>query len=197
MQQSLTSFAVFCGSASGLDPVFAEIAYKAGGAIAASGAQVVYGGSRMGLMGAVAEGALDAGGAVIGVIPGFLKTKEIAHTGLTELITVENMHERKLKMHELSDAIIALPGGWGTMEELMEMLTWAQLGLHTKPIGLLNISGFYNGLLELIHTMQSQGFLKPSFADMLIIKDDMEQLLAAMAAYEAPVVPQWITEERT
>ena len=197
MQQPLTSFAVFCGSSSGLHPVFADIAYKAGGAIAAAEARVVYGGSRMGLMGAVADGALDAGGDVVGVIPGFLKTKEIAHTGLTELITVENMHERKLKMHELSDAIIALPGGWGTMEELMEMLTWAQLGLHTKPIGLLNTAGFYNGLLELVNTMQTQGFLRPAFAEMLIIEEHIEQLLPAMAAYKAPVVPKWITEERT
>ena len=193
----LTSFAVFCGSSTGFDAMYKDVACKAGQAIAAIGARVIYGGGRLGLMGAVADGALEAGGEVIGVIPGFLKTKEIAHTGLTELIIVDNMHERKLRMHELSDAIIALPGGWGTMEELMEMLTWAQLGLHTKPIGLLNAGGFYNGLLQLVHTMQEQGFLKPELADMLIVADDIAQLLQAMAAYKAPEVPKWITEEGT
>jgi uncharacterized protein (TIGR00730 family) len=197
MMQQLTSIAVFCGSSSGFDAMYKDVAYRAGQAIAAAGARVVYGGAQLGLMGAVADGALDAGGRVIGVLPGFLKTKEVAHTRLTELIVVDNMHERKLRMHELSDAIIALPGGWGTMEELMERLTWAQLGLHIKPIGLLNAGGFYNGLLVLVDTMQQQGFLKPELAKMLIVADDIEQLLPAMAAYIAPAVPKWITEERT
>ena len=197
MQHRLTSFAVFCGSSSGHDAQYRELAYGAGQAIAALGAGIVYGGSQLGLMGAVASGALDAGGAVTGVIPGFLKTKEIAHTGLTQLIIVENMHERKLRMHELSDAIIALPGGWGTMEELMEMLTWAQLGLHTKPIGLLNTGGFYNGLLELVQTMQQEGFLRAELAGMLIVADEIALLLQAMAAYKAPAIPKWITEEGT
>jgi uncharacterized protein (TIGR00730 family) len=197
MQQRLTSFAIFCGSASGNDPLYGEVAYGAGQAIAALGAGIVYGGSQLGLMGAVASGALDGGGEVTGVIPGFLKTKEIAHTGLTELIIVENMHERKLRMHELSDAIIALPGGWGTMEELMEMLTWAQLGLHTKPIGLLNTGGFYNGLLQLVQTMQQEGFLREELASMLIVADEIAPLLQAMTSYQAPTIPKWITEEGT
>ncbi len=162
-----------------------------------AGCRLIYGGARVGLMGAVADGALSVGGEVIGVIPGFLQTKEIAHTGLTELITVETMHARKLRMHALSDAIIALPGGWGTMEELTEMLTWAQLGLHQKPIGLLNTDGFYNGLVQLIATMQSAGFLKAEHAAMLAVADKIESLLAALTTYEAPTAPKWITEATT
>ncbi len=192
-----SSFAVFCGSSSGLDPVYSAIAYEAGVAIAKSGARIVYGGSRLGLMGSVADGAISAGGEVIGVLPGFLQTKEIAHTGLHELIIVDTMHERKLLMHELSDSIIALPGGWGTMEELMEMLTWAQLGLHSKPIGLLNVNGFYDGLLLLVERMQSQEFLKPAHAAFLVVSDDIQSLLTALAAYEAPPTPKWISEATT
>ncbi len=197
MLSRLTSIAVFCGASSGVDSSYATLAYGVGGAIAATGARMVYGGSRLGLMGAVADGALDANGAVTGVLPGFLRTKEIAHPGLSELIIVENMHERKLRMHELSDAIIALPGGWGTMEELMEMLTWAQLGLHAKPIGILNANGFYDGLLQLVATMRREGFLRREFADMLLVGNDVDSLLSAMSAYEAPAVPQWITPAGT
>jgi hypothetical protein len=193
----LRALAVFCGSSPGSDPVFMNIAYNTGASIAASGARLIYGGARVGLMGAVADGALSQGGSVTGVLPGFLKTKEIAHTGLTELQIVETMHERKLVMHELSDAIIALPGGWGTMEELMEMLTWAQLGLHQKPIGLLNTSEYYDGLLTLVDSMQSNGFLKPEHAGLLIVRDEIHHLLTALAAYEAPVLPKWIAASET
>jgi uncharacterized protein (TIGR00730 family) len=197
MVNSLHSIAVFCGSSPGYHEEFREMAYAAGQEIALTGARIVYGGSQLGLMGAVADGALAAGGIVTGVLPGFLKTKEIAHPGLSQLIIVDNMHERKLRMHELSDAIIALPGGWGTMEELMEMLTWAQLGLHTKPIGLLNTAGFYNGLVALVATMQRQGFLKDEFAEMLIVDDDLGHLLSAMERYQAPEIPRWISEATT
>ncbi len=193
----ITSIAVFCGSSPGFEPIFQKAAYDAGRAISGKGCRLVYGGARVGLMGAVADGALSAGCEVIGVIPSFLQTKEIAHTGLTELITVDTMHERKVRMHALSDAIIALPGGWGTMEELTEMLTWAQLGLHQKPIGLLNTAGFYDGLVQLITTMQSAGFLKAEHAAMLLVDDEIESLIAALAAYEAPVAPKWITEATT
>ncbi len=192
-----SSIAVFCGSSSGLDPIYSAIAYEAGVAIARSGARVVYGGSQLGLMGSIADGALSAGGEVIGVLPGFLKTKEIAHTGIQQLITVDTMHERKLLMHELSDGIIALPGGWGTMEELTEMLTWAQLGLHSKPIGLLNVNGFYDGLLLLIRTMLLQGFLKPAHATLLVVQNDIQSLLETLAAYEALPRPKWISEATT
>lgn len=177
--------------------MYYKVANEVGAEIARNGARVIYGGALAGLMGAVANGALTAGGSVTGVLPRFLQTKEIAHPGLTELIIVETMHERKLTMHELSDAIIALPGGWGTMEELMEMLTWAQLGLHRKPIGLLNTDGFYNGLLQLIATMEAEGFLKPEYAAMLVVRDDIYSLLPALTTYKAPNVPRLIAEPNT
>jgi uncharacterized protein (TIGR00730 family) len=195
MSSPITAIAIFCGSAPGNIPIYEKTAFEAGALLAAKGLEVVYGGGRIGLMGAVANGALSEGDKVTGVNPGFLKTKEIAHTGVTELVVVENMHERKLRMHALSGAIIALPGGWGTLEELTEMLTWAQLGLHTKPIGLLNTAGYYNGFLQLISTMQAEGFLRPEYARMLIVADTIEHLLPLMQAYNAPPVPQWITEE--
>lgn len=193
----LQSVAVFCGSSAGEGSIYEQEAHNAGRMIATHGARLVYGGSRIGLMGAVAAGAMSADGEVIGVIPSFLKTKEIAHRGITRLITVESMHERKTLMHELSDAIIALPGGFGTMEELFEMLTWAQLGLHSKPIGILNVGGFYDGLLALVDTMVGQGFLKQDNADMLLVSEDIQSLWTMLSIYEAPLVPKWITESRT
>jgi uncharacterized protein (TIGR00730 family) len=197
MPQAITAIAVFCGSSSGNNSLYEKTAYEAGAFLALEGLQVIYGGSQLGLMGAVANGALSRGGKVTGVIPGFLSTKEIAHTGITELIVVDNMHERKLRMHALSDAIIALPGGWGTMEELTEMLTWGQLGLHTKPIGLLNIGGYYDGFIQLIATMHQEGFLREEYMRMLIVADNIVDLISRMRSYIAPPVPQWITEETT
>jgi uncharacterized protein (TIGR00730 family) len=197
MSASLKSVAVFCGSSPGIDPIYRHQAFETGIAIAQRGLKLVYGGAKIGLMGAVAYGALSRGGEVVGVIPGFLKTKEIANPDLSELITVETMHERKLVMHELSDAIIALPGGWGTMEELMEILTWAQLGLHSKPIGLLNINGFYNGLIQLVASMQQNGLLRDEYATMLIVEEDVNLLFEALKAYEAPAVQQWLVAEET
>ena len=151
--------AVFCGANTGTDPGILEAARAMGRVIAEHGMGVVYGGGHVGLMGAVADAALQAGGEVIGVIPGFMAEKELAHDGLTQLIIVRDMHERKMRMHELSQAVIALPGGFGTMDELFELLTWRQLGLHNKPIGLLNVNGFYTPLLEQIARMQGDGFL--------------------------------------
>ena len=143
------------------------------------------------------DGALRAGGKVTGILPYFLQQKEIAHEGLTDLILVESMHERKLKMHELSNGVIALPGGFGTMEELFEMLTWAQLGLHTKPIALLNTGGFYDSLGALMQTMTEKAFLKRTHHDMVIISDHIEELLSKMEAYIAPPSPKWITPRTT
>ncbi len=151
--------AVFCGANTGNDPAILEAAKAAGKAIAERGMGVVYGGGHVGLMGAVADAALHAGGEVLGVIPGFMVEKELAHSGLTELMIVRDMHERKMRMHQRSDAVIALPGGFGTMDELFELLTWRQLGLHAKPIGLLNVNGFYTPLLEQIARMERDGFL--------------------------------------
>jgi uncharacterized protein (TIGR00730 family) len=138
----MKSISVFCGSSMGVDPVYISEAILLGKTLAERSIQLVYGGARIGLMGAVADSVLNNHGKVIGVLPYFLKSKEIAHDGLTELILVESMHERKMKMHDLCDGIIALPGGFGTLEELFEILTWGQLGLHKKPVGVLNVNGF-------------------------------------------------------
>lgn len=151
--------AVFCGANAGTDPAILEAAKETGRTIANSGTGIVYGGGHVGLMGAVADAALAAGGRVIGVIPGFMVEKELAHQGLTQLIVVRDMHERKMRMHELSQAVIALPGGFGTMDELFELLTWRQLGIHNKPIGLLNVNGFYQPLLDQASRMRHDGFL--------------------------------------
>lgn len=186
---------VFCGSSFGNEPKFEEQAHRLGQTLAKNNIELVYGGARVGLMGAVADGALKEGGKVIGVLPDFLKTKEIAHEGLTELHIVKSMHERKTKMNDLSDGVIALPGGYGTLEELFEMLTWAQLGLHKKPIGILNVNGFYNALIDLIQHMVNSSLLKPVNQQMLLISDTIDDLLIKMKSYVAPTVGKWITKE--
>ena len=186
---------VFCGSSSGTDAIFLTQATKLGQTLAKKNIELVYGGANVGLMGAVAYGAINHGGKVIGVLPIFLQSKELAHNNLTKLILVDTMHERKTKMNDLSDGVIALPGGFGTLEELFEMLTWAQLGLHKKPIGILNTNGFYDALLVLIQTMVDKGFLKPSNQQMLLISDTIDELLIKMEKYQAPVVTKWINKE--
>ncbi len=193
----MKSIVVFCGSAQGNNSIYKDAARVLGATLAQAGIKLVYGGAKVGLMGTVADAAIEAGGEVIGVIPEFLRTKEVAHEALTELIVVDNMHERKLKMHELSDGIIALPGGWGTMEELFEMLTWAQLGLHNKPVGLLNINGYYNALAALCDTMVSEGFLPADVRGMLLSSDDANELLAKMHDYVPISTPKWITGKTT
>lgn len=186
---------VFCGSSLGSDKIFGEVAYQLGVSLAKKNIDLVYGGASVGLMGAVANGVLDNGGKVIGVLPGFLQKKELAHNGLTELIIVETMHERKKTMDELCDGIITLPGGFGTMEEFFEMLTWAQLGLHKKPVALLNVDGFYDELLAMIDTMVKKGFLKEINREMLISGADIQELLLKMESYEAPEVGKWIRKD--
>lgn len=153
------NIAVFCGANTGTDPAILQAARTMGRTIAQRGMGVVYGGGHVGLMGAVADAALEAGGKVIGVIPGFMMEKELAHQRLTELIVVRDMHERKMRMHELSQAVVALPGGFGTMDEVFELLTWRQLGLHAKPIGVLNVNDFYTPLLDQVARMERDGFL--------------------------------------
>lgn len=192
---NLKRITVFCGSSMGTEPVFEEQAYRLGQTLSQLNIGLVYGGAAVGLMGAVANGALSNKGEVIGVLPRFLQTKEIAHHQLTELIVVETMHERKIKMSELCDGVIALPGGFGTLEELFEMLTWAQLGLHKKPVGLLNVSGFYDPLIDCIHVMTDKGFLKPVNRDMLLVAGTIDELLQKMNNYVAPDVGKWITKE--
>lgn len=188
---------VFCGSSPGFDPRYGEDAFRLGEALATRAMGLVYGGARVGLMGQVADGALNAGGTVRGVLPRFLAEKELEHHGLTELILVDTMHARKLRMHELSDGFIALPGGYGTLEEFFEMLTWAQLGLHAKPAGLLNTDGFYDPLLAQAARMTESGFLKPELRDMILVSGDVEDLLDRMEAYRPVIVSKWITETRT
>ncbi len=182
----MKSIAVFCASSRGVNDLYFDAAKKAGGTIALESIRVVFGGSKLGLMGAVADGALEKGGEVIGVLPTFMRKKELEHKGLTELIFVESMHERKLKMNDLSQGVIALPGGFGTFEELFEMLTWAQLGLHTKPIGILNVSGYYDKLLEMFEHMSESGLLRESCKEMVLVSEDMNDLLSKMRNYEAP-----------
>jgi uncharacterized protein (TIGR00730 family) len=194
---TIKSICVFCGSGTGNDVRYMEAAYQLGQLLANRGMRLVYGGAKLGLMGAIADGVLSEGGTAVGVIPHFLCTKEVAHGGLSELILVDTMHERKLKMHELSDGIITLPGGWGTMEEMFEMLTWGQLGLHQKPLGLLNINGYYDGLKQFTNTMVEEGFLKKELTDMLLMHEDAKVLLQQMNSYVPPAVPRWITEETT
>ncbi|WP_437919318.1 TIGR00730 family Rossman fold protein [Sphingobacterium sp. LRF_L2] len=190
----IKSIVVFCASSLGNLSVYREEATLVGQTFATKGIQLVYGGGKVGLMGAVANGALDAGGDVVGVIPHFLNSKEREHHGVTKLIIVDNMHDRKRIMHEYAEGIIALPGGFGTLEELFEMITWAQLGLHSKPVGLLNTNGFYNHLIAFVDHMVNEGLLKKENRNMLIVDDCIESLLAKMEQYEAPVIPKWIDE---
>ena len=191
----MKSITVFSGSSAGDHIDYITQAAMLGKKLADENIALVYGGAKIGLMGAVADAALKGGGKVTGVLPSFLRAKEIAHDGLTELIIVNSMHERKMKMNELCDGVIALPGGFGTLEELFEMLTWAQLGLHQKPIGLLNTNGFYNSLIEFINSMATKGFVKDINLQMLIISDDIDDLLDKMKRYKAPIVGKWISEE--
>jgi uncharacterized protein (TIGR00730 family) len=186
---------VFCGSSFGTEKDYETQANLLGKTLARRNIGLVYGGANVGLMGAVANGAIENKGEVIGVLPHFLQNKEIAHKGLTELIIVETMHERKTKMNDLSDGVITLPGGFGTLEELFEMLTWAQLGLHKKPIGILNINGFYDELLALVETMVKKGFLKVVNQSMLLTSDNINDLLDKMSSYEAPTVNKWISKD--
>lgn len=193
----LNSIAIFCGSSSGNNEIYAKQAYDTGKKIAKLGIHLIYGGSNAGLMGAVANGALSAGGKVTGVIPEFLVNKELAHEGLSELILVKSMHERKSKMNELSDGAIALPGGYGTLDELFEMLTWGQLGLHKKPVALYNMNGYFDALINLIHHMVSCGFLKESNQEMLLVNEDIDALLKDMEKYVAPEVEKWLNRVRS
>ncbi len=175
--------AIYCGSASPSDPVYVENARFVGRTLAERGIGVVYGGGRLGLMGAVADSALEAGGEVIGVIPQALVDAEVAHRGCTELHIVGTMHERKQAFTDLSDGFITLPGGTGTMDELWEAMSWAQIGYHSKPVGLLNVAGYYDGLIEFVGKMGDVGFLRAQHRNLLVVDDNLDGLLAKMAAH--------------
>jgi uncharacterized protein (TIGR00730 family) len=183
---------VFCGSNTGSNPAYRRLAEQLGRTLAARGLGVVYGGGRVGLMGAVADGALAAGGEVIGVMPQALIDREIGHRGLTELRIVGSMHERKALMAELSDGFVALPGGIGTLEELFEMWTWAQLGLHGKPCGLLDRDGFFAPLVAFLDHLVVSGFVQPQYRAILHTAESPEELLTAFAAYQAPLLARWV-----
>jgi uncharacterized protein (TIGR00730 family) len=182
---------VFCGSSMGFDPAYAEQARALGKLLAERGIGLVYGGASVGTMGAVADGALAAGGEVIGVIPEHLSSVEISHAGLTELHVVADMHQRKAKMAALSDGFLALPGGAGTLEELFEIWTWSQLGLHTKPLGLVDVGGFYRPLWTFVEHMVSEGFLRAEHRDVIMMDADPAVLLGKFAEYTPPEAPKW------
>ncbi len=186
---------VFCGSSMGLRPAYKLAAQAMGKTLAQWGLGLVYGGGNVGLMGVVADAALAEGGEVIGVIPEFFVAKEIGHTGLTKLHVVSSMHDRKALMAELSDAFIALPGGYGTFEEFCEILTWAQLGLHQKPQGLLNVEGYYELLLRLFDQAVTEQFLKPELRSLVVESSEPEHLLDLLSNYQPPKVNKWIRRD--
>lgn len=188
---------VYCGSSPGARPQYREAARAVGHELADRGLGLVYGGASIGVMGAVANAVLERGGEAIGVIPHSLATKEVSHSGLNELIVVKSMHERKAKMAELSDGFIALPGGWGTIEEIFEMLTWAQLGFHQKPCGLLNVASYYNHLSSFLDIAIDERFVKEAFRPMIIMEEAPAMLLDRFQTYSAPRVKKWIGPEET
>ncbi len=175
--------AIYCGSATPADPVYIESAREIGRTLAERGIGVVYGGGRLGLMGAIADSALAAGGEVIGIIPQALVDAEVAHRGLTELHVVEGMHARKAAFTDLADGFVTIPGGTGTMDELWEALSWAQLGYHADPVGLLNVAGYYDHLIAFWEKSAEVGFLRPQHRDLLIVDDTLDGLLARMTAH--------------
>lgn len=188
----LRRICVYCGSSPGSDPAHRVAARELGAFLARSGCGVVYGGGNVGLMGAVADGALSQQGEVIGVIPRSLMEKELGHGGVTDLRVVGSMHERKQMMVDLSDGFIALPGGFGTLDELFETLTWLQLSFHDKPVGLLNVGGFFNGLIEFIHHMSRSGFVKTEHAACVLVESDPATLLERMESFRPPDLGKWI-----
>lgn len=188
---------VFCGANAGGNPIYRTEAEKLGRLLAARGIELVYGAGNIGLMGAVADACLEAGGTVIGIIPQALMGKEVAgrsvdHRTLTRIEVVDSMHTRKARMAELSDGFVALPGGFGTFEEFCEVLTWGQLGFHAKPMGLLNVNGFYDPLLAMFDKAVEEGFLRPQNRAMALADTDIESLLAQMEAYRAEPVSKWL-----
>jgi hypothetical protein len=185
---------VYCGSRPGTDPAFLAAAEEFGRLLAVRDLGLVYGGGDVGLMGAVADGALDGGGDVVGVIPEALAEREVAHERLTDLHVVDSMHTRKRRMAELADGFVALPGGFGTLEELVEMLTWAQLGFHSDPCGLLNVDGYYDGLVSFFDHQVDTGFVEPSHRRLLTVTDEPEELLARFEAYDSPVAEQVVDD---
>jgi uncharacterized protein (TIGR00730 family) len=193
----LQSVCVFCGSSTGSDPAYTEAARSLGTTLAEADIRLVFGGGHVGLMGEISNAALAAGGDVIGVIPKFLVERELAHTGLTDLRIVGSMHERKALMSDLSEGFIALPGGTGTLEEFFEVLTWAQLGEHDKPCGLLNVADYFDPLLTVFEQMVERGFLSEANRALLLVESDPEHLLQRFEHYEPPRTARWMDRSET
>lgn len=188
---------VFCGSSSGADPAFTAVAREVGTLLAREGIALVYGGGSVGLMGEVANAVLAAGGEAIGVIPHGLWAREVGHRNLTELHIVDTMHERKAMMADLADAFLALPGGLGTLEEIFEVWTWAQLGMHEKPCGFLNVNGFYAPLFEFLDRAVASKFLKPQHRAIAIVEEDVATMFRRFETYTPPKVEKWIRKDET
>lgn len=188
---------VFCGSSSGANPVYLQAAREVGRTLARRGLGLVYGGGSVGLMGAVADATLEAGGEVVGVIPRALQLRELAHARLTTLLVVGSMHERKAKMAELSDGFLALPGGMGTLEEFAEILTWAQLGLHSRPCGLLDVAGYYRPLVAFFDRAAAEGFVRPDHRRLVMVGEEPGDLLDRFATWTPPAVERWIDDRST
>jgi uncharacterized protein (TIGR00730 family) len=183
---------VFCGSSAGIHPAYASAARALGATLAARGIGLVYGGGSVGLMGVLADATLEAGGEVVGVIPRALQLRELAHGRLTTLHVVSSMHERKAKMAELAEGFVALPGGMGTLEELAEILTWAQLGLHARPCGLLDVAGYYRPLIAFLDHATSEGFIRPEHRRLVLVAEEPGALLDRFLTWQAPTVERWI-----
>lgn len=194
---TLKRICVFCGSNPGNDPAYLDAAQTLGAAIVTRGYELVYGGAEVGLMGAVADAALEAGGRVVGVMPKALIDKEIGHKNLSEQHIVSSMHERKALMADLSDGFIALPGGVGTLEEIFEIWTWAQLGHHDKPLAFMNILGFYDPLCAFLDHQSSEGFVRKGHRDMAIFSKNAEEILRAFETYDAPELQKWVERAET
>lgn len=192
----MKSIAVFCGSSVGASPIYKESAVELGHVLAKHQITLVYGGANVGLMGVIADAVLEQGGQVIGILPFFLQDREIAHKGLTELIMVNSMHERKAKMAELADGFIALPGGPGTMEEFFEIFTWGQLGLHHKPCGFLNINQYFDPMVSMFDVMQREQFMQPKYRSMIITDNTPEGILKQFSKYTAPSVKTYLNDQR-
>ena len=188
---------VFCGSKVGHNGLYRSTAESLGRLLVERGLGLVYGGGSVGLMGVIADTVLAAGGEVIGVIPEMLATKELLHTGVEDMHRMHSMHARKAKMAELADAFIALPGGYGTFEELLEMITWAQLGIHRKPVGLLNVAGYYDPLVQLVDHAISEGFIKSKHRQLIVVAREPAQLLDQLTGHRVPTEPKWMTPDES
>ncbi|ANE53825.1 TIGR00730 family Rossman fold protein [Methylomonas sp. DH-1] len=194
---AIRSICVYCGSSPGRSEIYLAAARQLAAALVERNVRLVYGGAGIGVMGAVADRVLELGGQVVGVIPQALATKEVAHPGLTELHVTASMHERKMRMAELADGFIALPGGIGTLEELFEIWTWAQLGFHAKPCGVLNIAGYYDALIRFLDHVAAEQFVKPQTRALLMVDTDPAALLERYAGYRAPAVAHWLDRSQT